>query len=245
MPKPMPVPVLPMPKPVEPMPVDAAQGTTVFRQPSFLGPAEVHSLLRRIPALGLQPYTNDPDVDIDAKGAAVHCTQYLNTRGVFASQFSSLKARILDLVAVANKAERWGWPEAAFRGTAGGGAKATIRVAEHHVYMAGCPGLPSMGHYDVGSIATVDIMLEEAATGGVFQTVEAGGTVKSHGGFRAGDAFVFVATKKHRVSPITRGRRRVLVVEVWGGEERFCGHRCDVRHGTCGFVDGSDSGDGD
>ncbi len=30
-----------------------------------------------------------------------------------------------------------------------------------------------------------------------------------------------------------QGERKVLVVEVWSGEERTCGHRCELLQGTC------------
>ena len=99
-------------------------------------------------------------------------------------------------------------------------------------------GLVQLDHFDVGSLVTVDVMLEEGGKGGDFQTVEVGGKSGLHiqeYDFRVGDALVFVSHKLHRVSRLVEGRRRVLVVEVWGGEERFCGHRCDVREGVCRF----------
>ena len=49
----------------------------------------------------------------------------------------------------------------------------------------------------------------------------------------AGDAIVFCSHKHHSVRPVTRGTRRVLVVEFWEGEERACGHRCEKASGPC------------
>eukprot|EP00435_Cladocopium_sp_Y103_P009231 s1476_g2.t1 len=98
-------------------------------------------------------------------------------------------------------------------------------------------GLRDPNHYDVGSLITVDVMLEEAEAGGRFQTLEPSGRLLSHR-FKAGDALVFQGHKYHCVSPVKKGRRRVLVVELWRGRERCCGHRCDWRWKHCPF--GSD-----
>eukprot|EP00658_Telonema_sp_P-2_P011461 TRINITY_DN14376_c0_g1_i1.p1 TRINITY_DN14376_c0_g1~~TRINITY_DN14376_c0_g1_i1.p1 ORF type:complete len:170 (+),score=50.68 TRINITY_DN14376_c0_g1_i1:59-568(+) len=46
---------------------------------------------------------------------------------------------------------------------------------------------------------------------------------------------VYKRQKFHTVLPVRSGRRRVLVVEVWDGEERDCAHRCSVRVGHCNF----------
>ena len=49
----------------------------------------------------------------------------------------------------------------------------------------------------------------------------------------SGDAIVFCSHRHHSVRPVTRGTRRVLVVEFWEGEERECGHRCERARGPC------------
>ena len=51
--------------------------------------------------------------------------------------------------------------------------------------------------------------------------------------FERGDALVFVSHKYHCVAPVTHGERRVLVIELWEGEERSCPHRCTERTGVC------------
>ena len=38
---------------------------------------------------------------------------------------------------------------------------------------------------------------------------------------------------RHNVWPVTRGLRRVLVIELWEGVERACGHRCELAEGPC------------
>eukprot|EP00435_Cladocopium_sp_Y103_P010807 s1476_g2.t2 len=107
--------------------------------------------------------------------------------------------------------------------TAGRSSLPAVRVAEFHEMHPG-GGLRDPNHYDVGSLITVDVMLEEAEAGGRFQTLEPSGRLLSHR-FKAGDALVFQGHKYHCVSPVKKGRRRVLVVELWRGRERCCGHR--------------------
>ena len=51
--------------------------------------------------------------------------------------------------------------------------------------------------------------------------------------FERGDALIFPSYKYHGVSRVESGRRRVLVLELWNGEERFCNHRCTVARGDC------------
>ena len=112
-----------------------------------------------------------------------------------------------------------------------------------------------MDHYDKGSLVTVDVMLEAAKSGGIFETVETvqllgveaeggAGSDAGRGGERVktkshimmpGDALVFVSHKYHRVTRVEEGQRRVLVVELWSGVERTCGHRCDMMLGECQF----------
>ena len=68
--------------------------------------------------------------------------------------------------------------------------------------------------------------------GGAFCTTEADGSVTAHR-FERGDALVFVSHKCHHVAPVTRGERRVLIVELWEGVERHCPHRCLTPAGPC------------
>ena len=77
---------------------------------------------------------------------------------------------------------------------------------------------------------TVDVMLAQPGDdfdGGEF----VGGDEPAF--VNAGDAIVFCSHKHHSVLPVTRGTRRVLVVEFWEGEERACGHRCERASGPC------------
>ena len=84
---------------------------------------------------------------------------------------------------------------------------------------------------------TIDIMLQRPGVdfeGGNFTTEEPDGTATIHK-FEKGDATFFVSHKYHSVQPVTRGRRAVLVCELWHGPERDCAHRCSKRVGHCDY----------
>ena len=51
--------------------------------------------------------------------------------------------------------------------------------------------------------------------------------------FERGDVQIFQSHKYHCVEPVRRGKRVVLVIELWDGEERRCAHRCERRAGVC------------
>jgi hypothetical protein len=51
--------------------------------------------------------------------------------------------------------------------------------------------------------------------------------------FELGDALAFLSHKRHCVQPVTSGVRRVMVIELWCGEERTCAHRCEHHWGDC------------
>ena len=53
--------------------------------------------------------------------------------------------------------------------------------------------------------------------------------IPSDGFNRSGDAILFPSHKFHNVSPITGGKRVVMVLEIWEGEAKTCFHRCLKR----------------
>ena len=83
-------------------------------------------------------------------------------------------------------------------------------------------------------MVTIDVMLSTHGDfeGGEFQTLEADGSMRSYD-FEQGDALVFVSHKPHCVQPVLRGRRIVLVMELWEGIERTCAHRCEKHWSEC------------
>jgi hypothetical protein len=208
------------------MPVEAAQRTSVFRKANFLSAAEASRMIRRFSALGLPPYTSD-DISLTKGGEEwVHITRYLQTGNCFRTKFAALRQRIIALARRANDESHWGLDL----------SQVAVRVAEFHNYRPG-GSLPAMDHFDGNSLVTVDVMLQPAIAGGQFQTVEAsaagkGATTLDHA-FSTGDALAFVSHKYHRVAPVEAGERKVLVVELWSGDEKACGHRCELIQGQC------------
>lgn len=146
-------------------------------------------------------------------------TSYLHTDGTFAAELPELRAKLI-AAATAVDEQHWGLLRGATRPVA-------PRCVEYHIVSAS-GSLPFEGHHDAGSMVTLDVLLSAASEfdGGAFVTTEADGSKIAHT-FEQGDALVFVSHKAHSVLPVTGGERRVLVMELWEGEERTCGHRCE------------------
>jgi len=71
--------------------------------------------------------------------------------------------------------------------------------------------------------------------GGAFCTLEANGDMVNHSESfqKPGDAVMFVSHKFHCVQKVTKGTRRVLVLEFWKGPTRTCDHRCESLSVVC------------
>mmetsp|Transcript_22939 Transcript_22939/g.36553 ORF Transcript_22939/g.36553 Transcript_22939/m.36553 type:complete len:232 (-) Transcript_22939:1176-1871(-) len=106
-----------------------------------------------------------------------------------------------------------------------------IRNIELHTYEIN-GRLPQKHHNDTGSLVTVDAMLNDSFKGGEFLTLEGDGTLEQHV-FCKGDVCAFPSHKYHCVNPILSGTRHVMVIELWSGPERQCGHRCSQGEGEC------------
>lgn len=91
----------------------------------------------------------------------------------------------------------------------------SIRVVEHWTYTEG-GGLTDPLHYDVDSVLTIVALLHDDFEGGVFRTNEADGTHAEHAMVK-GDAIVFLSHKYHNITPLMRGMRKSLVIELWQG----------------------------
>jgi len=99
----------------------------------------------------------------------------------------------------------------------GGMASLSIRVVERWQYEVG-GGLCDPRHYDVDSILTVVALLSEESDydGGVFRTFEPDDIHIEHP-MSQGDVICFLSHKYHNITPVTRGVRRSLVMELWQG----------------------------
>lgn len=155
-------------------------------------------------------------------------TSYLHTSGLFRKHHSEIIEKIIDAAVDADLRENWGLLR-------GNKANLRVRVIELHKVQRG-GALPELTHHDRGSLVTIDVMCSDSSefTGGKFCTPEHDGVLKQYT-FERGDAMIFPSHKYHCVQPVTSGERRVLVVELWRGEERTCAHRCLHHLGECSF----------
>jgi len=147
-------------------------------------------------------------------------TTYLHTNGVFQACFGSLGNKLRQTLFEVDAAN---WCVLLDRER----DNLTFRTIEYHEYTAG-GNLSSVGHYDSGSLLTIDVMLADSSKdfeGGQLSLPEADGNVTTPQ-MNQGDAVVFLSHKYHNVTPVTKGKRTVLVLELWEGPERTCAHRC-------------------
>ena len=93
----------------------------------------------------------------------------------------------------------------------------SIRVMELWEYQIG-GGLTDLYHYDTDSIVTIVTLLSNSDDfeGGAFRTFETGDESKDYN-MNKGDAVAFVSHKYHNITPLTRGCRNSLVIELWQG----------------------------
>lgn len=93
----------------------------------------------------------------------------------------------------------------------------SIRVMELWEYQVG-GGLTDPYHYDTDSVITLVALLSDPShfDGGDFRTYELGDTHTTHPLGR-GHAVAFCSHKYHNITPITRGCRKSLVMELWQG----------------------------
>ena len=193
-----------------------AQATRVVRVRNLLSDDELASV---------HALASDSRLGIEEKRKGWRTT-YLSTDGAFARELPALKAKLIAAARDVDARERWN-----LLGT----RDYVPRVVEYHVVEPG-GSLPHVDHYDAGSLVTIDVMLSDASDfeGAAFQTLEADGTLRPHA-FDRGDAVIFQSHKPHCVSELRAGQRRVLVMELWEGEERQCAHRCEKHHGPCAY----------
>ena len=158
-------------------------------------------------------------------------TTYCHTHHLFQQRFPDLFTRLRQ-IALDTDDENWGIRKACEGGDCGA---VRARVIEVHEAGPGA-GLNADKHYDSGSIVTLDVLLSDASEfeGGHLQMMEPDGS-KTRPTFEQGDAIVFPSHKYHTVVPVSKGRRRTMILEFWCGEERTCPHRCEQHWGHCQF----------
>jgi hypothetical protein len=241
-----------------------AQHTPIAYVPQFLSALEISSLLAELSAAEAAHAVGVVERDAGGEQAdgGQWRTAYLHTGGFFPRRLGAVHAKIRAAMEAADAGAGGGdGTESSSGGSSGGGwgllrghdpASLHFRTVEVHRYGAG-GRLGAARHFDGGSLLTMDVMLAEPGVdfdGGRFATPNADGSVSrvAHARFGRGDGVVFCSHKFHNVEPVTRGERRVLVAELWRGEEKACPHRCSCRGvafgGGGGGADGGDGGDG-
>lgn len=232
---------------------DAAQQLSAVRAPKFLSNEEVELIIQFEEEHKLELGHTRRDGSGQRKLDSPWATSYLHTN--FAAQEGKIGPIVNKLVKKAleiSKAEKWEFISEQNRSLIG------IRVIEmHKVYAGG--SLAHIRHCDNGSIVTIDVMLAEDSdySGGEFTTLEykpghiSSNKISSNSKllgircpdevltchtFQRGDMMVFPSHKYHCVQPVVRGCRKVMVMELWYGEDRSCAHRCMQPTGVCGYT---------
>lgn len=178
--------------------------------------------------------------EVSRRNQKIHCmrsgwsTRYLHVDGLFQRKAPALLQKLIN-AAVAADAGPAGWKLLSQTHKRG---RLNPRVIEHHSVTPG-GALSDKDHFDQGSLVTIDVMLsrpDEDFDGGRFCTSEGVAEHEAHH-FSKGDALIFVSHKYHFVQPVVRGKREVLVIELWEGRAPHCDHRCGVNFGRCAFED--------
>ena len=204
-----------------------AQLTRVVRLPRLLSDEEIQSVHDLHAAVSSKVGTTGRNEA--NQSAAYHSgvweVSYLSTDGWFRQERSALLEKLINAASEVDAEQGWGLLP--------GKEVVRPRCIEYHIVSPN-GSLPFPYHHDAGSLLTIDIMLSDSSEfeAGTFQTLEADGSMTKHT-FEKGDAMVFVSHKPHCVEAVRSGERRVLVMELWEGEERTCGHRCEKHWGEC------------
>ena len=229
------------------MNVHEAQTTRVVTLRKLLSPKECGAIL----SLAQEVERTDDEAtlrfqnDVQLSQRGNWKTVYVHSGEAFHRQLPEIHDKLRAAIESADASEGWSLltpPKKTATEAAGGGrGDVCVRTAEVHEVLVGGT-LPEPKHYDAGSLITIDVMLSQNGEfdGGVFRTLELQDDGCSEAflefpEFSTGDAMVFVSHKYHGVAPVSRGVRRVCVVEFWNGEERSCPHRCKRRAGKCPY----------
>ena len=175
-------------------------------------------------------------------GTKAWMVAYLQTNNQFHARFPDIIERIKRNIIETDR-HKWNGIISGNNGNTNNGKDTLLdvncRVVEYHRQSAPGPGLPDARHYDMDSLVTVDIVLSVPPCsfsltptdfeGGAFCTLESNGNMANHMEMfgQPGDAVMFVSHKFHSVEKVTKGIRRVLVLEFWRGPKRTCDHRCE------------------
>merc|ERR1711957_290613 len=165
-----------------------AQGTKVVRIPQLLSSSEIVALMSEVRTLQEQRlvWQTQQCSKGPRKGWR---TSYLHTNGVFGTRPCLLSEKLRRTIFEVDAAN---WNLLKGRELSG----LTFRTVEYHEYTPGGQ-LSSPGHYDSGSLLTLDVMLSDSGQdfeGGQLSLPEADGSITTPL-MKKGDAAMFVAHK--------------------------------------------------
>lgn len=182
------------------------EATTAVVLPKFLDEAEVSEVYAAAKAF------QHERAEGESTFSRSHRCFNLHSDGWFAAIYPELSAKIVEGMR-SNAPDKWSqyFEEGELR----------TRCVEFHTYVPG-GGLMEVAHRDFGSTLTMSILLSAAAEmgGGHFITWKSSRRDRMpvvHDAMVRGDALLFASEKIHNVSPITRGVRNSLVIELWTG----------------------------
>jgi len=187
-----------------------AQKSVPLCFPDFLSVEEIDQLMQ---------FAKSERQSDSSKGGKGWVTKYLQINDSFRDNFPIITDRIFKLVRQHDHLKLL--PDIL-----------NLRCVEMHTVTKG-GSLPDPTHYDKGSLYTIDVLLSSDFDGGDFVTLEKDGGFSKPKFDSPGTAVLFVSHKYHCVRPVIGGERNVLVIEIWSGDNRVCGHRCETRHGVC------------
>jgi hypothetical protein len=173
-----------------------AQNTQVVHLKGFMGDGEIEELLAVVAQAQEEECVGviQRGVTNELLESGAWRTSFLHTNGFFEANLPHLRHKLRQAIEDAD-AEHWQLLDGRAR------AALNFRTIECHEYSAG-GRLAQAGHYDEGSLITMDVMLAEPGVdfgGGAFVAPLADGTL-ARPEFRKGDAVLFVS---HKVRPLT------------------------------------------
>ena len=125
-------------------------------------------------------------------------------------------AKIMHFAKTAVEREGWAKPGMPLHNIRTKPEKYEVRTVERWRYEVGGSLVDEL-HFDHGSLLTLVVALDDGYEGGIFRTFEADGTHAEHH-MNRGDAVCFLSHKYHNVTPVTKGRRHSMVIELWEGK---------------------------
>lgn len=187
---------------------DGPEQTAAIHLHNLLDEAEIASVIASAHAMA-EDYDGKSFEDLLVAYGDAHAALHMHRDGYFARSRPALNGKLVSQMRMqsASRPGSWGSPMLPL----------SVRCVEFHAYTVGA-ALMDPGHRDRGSTISMSVLLSDPTKhdGGRFVTWEGAAPVVHELGI--GDAILFPSEKVHNVSPLTRGVRNSLVIELWAGD---------------------------